>query len=212
MRYVFLLVISLIAVQENFGQLNFGFKAGISSTQLKNESLGLLLPGGTERFKLAVKDANFGFNAGLVIRLTVLRKFIAQSEIVFNSSKVDFEINDFYAAQTLGAVLSERYTNIDLPLMAGLKFGPLRIMTGPQAHFIVNSISELTNKGGFEEKWKTVEWGWIGGVGLDIWKIMVDLRYETKFSKLGNHLIFNGQDVIFSEKPKRVMLALGFFF
>jgi hypothetical protein len=42
-------------------------------------------------------------------------------------------------------------------------------------------------------------WGWVGGIGLDFYKLHFDVRYESNTAQLGDHLTFFGKDFDFAQ-------------
>lgn len=82
------------------------------------------------------------------------------------------------------------FTSIDLPVLLGAKIGAAgsgaRINTGPVISFIIDkeqSVDEaLSNVENFRYKNQAVAWQ--VGIGVDVRKISVDLRYEHGLSKI----------------------------
>ena len=50
------------------------------------------------------------------------------------------------------------------------------------------------------------------GVGVDVWKITVDVRYEGDFSKYANHMEFFGNDIKFSARERQLKVSVGYKF
>ena len=76
----------------------------------------------------------------------------------------------------------------------GCKFGPLRLMAGPEGHVFLNSTSGLLDIDGYRQDFKGLTLGWQGGVGLDLWNLVVDIRYQGNFNNFGDHITFLGQE------------------
>jgi len=178
----------------------------LSSTDLKKETIQ------ANGVSLAIKDASYGFHFGVFARGKFTPNWYIQPEVVFSTSKVSFTVNDFQEG-LMDKVLSERYNNLDIPLMVGYKLGPLRLEGGPVGHIYIASNSELEDQvSGYEKRFNNFNLGYQAGVGLDIWKILVDLRYEGNFTKFGDHIRIGGNDVKFSNAPTRWVLSAGFSF
>ena len=101
-----------------------------------------------------------------------------------------YEITDFGNPGTLDLIKSENYQYLDIPLIIGLKAGPVRLGAGPVGHVFIDSSSELFDIDGYEQKFDEMTWGWQGGIGFDIWNIHLDIKYEGNFSNFSNHFIF----------------------
>lgn len=83
------------------------------------------------------------------------------------------------------------FTSLDVPLLIGTKIGAagigIRLNTGPVASFVLSekqSFNNATNKV-FTGNFKDQSFAWQFGLGVDVGKLGVDLRYETGLSKIG---------------------------
>ena len=151
-----------------------------------------------------------GFLGGAVFQLK-LGKFVIQPEVLFNTSKVNYSISNrnFSLADTL---LSESYQDLDIPLMLGFKSGIIRLIAGPVGHLHLSSTSELFQIDSYQSNFEKLQYGWQAGLGLDIWKFMIDVRYEGNFSKFGDHISFGGRRYNFNDNPTRLIGTIGLLF
>ncbi|MBK8702989.1 MAG: PorT family protein [Saprospiraceae bacterium] len=202
-----ILVMSALAVQ---AQLRVGLKIGLSTTDIQGEDLSILEPGGAQRFRLALEEAKYGIHGGVVIRWQI-NKFVLQPEVNFNSSSAEYQFDDLQNPSNSG-IRTEKYQNLDIPLLLGVKFGPLRLQAGPVGHVFISSVSDLADVDGFKDRYESLTFGWQGGLGLDLWKFMLDLRYEGNFTKYGDHISFFGNDYNFDDRPARFLFSLGYLF
>jgi len=186
-------------------QMIFGIKAGVASESLNFEEIKLT------GLRIAIQDASYGFHIGLFARGKLGDRVYIQPELLFNSNTVDFRVNDL-ADGLVNKVLHEKYQNLDIPLMAGLKFGPLRLNAGPVGHVHIASKSELGQISSYSKRFKDFKMGYQAGVGLDIWRLLLDVRYEGNFTKFGEHMRIGGQEVAFSQNPNRWVFSAGFTF
>ncbi|MFQ5445422.1 MAG: porin family protein [Saprospiraceae bacterium] len=188
-----------------YGQNNFGIKVGLSSETLNFEEVQ------TSGLSLAIKNASYGFHIGLFARGNLSNRVFIQPELLFNSNTVDFTVTDL-ADGLLGTVLTEKYQNLDIPVMAGLKYGPLRLQAGPVGHVHIASKSELGEISNYKERFKDFTLGYQAGVGLDIWRLLLDVRYEGNFTKFGDHMRVGGEQIKFSQNPNRWVMSVGLAF
>jgi len=202
-KVMFIVLFSFIAASA-MAQFRFGIKGGIGTYDL-GISQALKLTQGTEQFELAINDAKFGYHIGLVLQLR-LATFVIQPEFLFNSNSVDFSYRDL--GNGTDQIFSERYQNLDIPFLFGMKAGPLRMMLGPVGHYFINSSSELLEFDQYEQKFRDLTYGWQGGIGLDFFNLMLDIRYEGNFSKFGDHIVFNGESYSFDNKPARLLASM----
>ena len=102
--------------------------------------------------------------------------------------------------------------NLDIPVMLGLKLGAFRIQGGPVAHMFLNSKSELDDIEGFDLNFDEWTYGYQAGLGLDLGKLMIDVKYEGNFNKLGDQISFDGRDYNFDDRPGKLVASLGITF
>lgn len=197
-----LLPIALSAQHRN----NFGIKAGLHSQNLDRETIN------ANGLSLAIREANYGFHIGLFGRLYLGEKFHLQPELLFNSAKVDYTLNDL--SQNLASkVVSETHQNLDIPLIAAWQLGFLRIGAGPVGHVHIASQSDIEGEApSYTQRFEDFNLGYQAGVGLDFWRLVVDLRFEGNLSRFGDHMYFAGEQVNFSQRPSRWLLSVGYAF
>jgi hypothetical protein len=210
---LFLVVFGLLAfnLHQINAQVNIGIRAGLSTTQLEARELIIKDQNDLDLFKIRVREVNYGVHIGLMFRLQ-MNSFFIQPEFLYNSHSVDYEFDEIQYPELQGLILSERFQQIDIPLMMGLKFGFFRINAGPVGHINLNSVSDLENQAGFKSRLQDLTLGYQAGIGFDIWNIHLDFRYEGNFNKYGDHITFFGQEYDFSDKPTRLIASLGFVF
>ncbi|MBE7175420.1 MAG: PorT family protein [Mucilaginibacter polytrichastri] len=89
-----------------------------------------------------------------------------------------------------GNVNEVKFTSIDVPLLVGYRIGALgvaaRLNTGPLASFVIDKNQSLGSAASNAVRLNTKNqaFAWQFGVGADIQKLTVDLRYELGLTKL----------------------------
>ncbi len=197
---VFILLFCAAAAQAQFA---FGLKGGLQ-TQLKSPN-DIVIGGADTSFNFGVHDLRFGTQFGAWFRIG--GAVFLQPEIVFNSNRTDFKVGETSAAEI---IKTEKYQNLDLPILVGFTAGPIRLHGGPVGHYFLNSKSELTDFKGYAARWKQFTWGWQAGLTLGTGRISADIRYEGNFNKFGDQVTFFGDHYHFSNNPARLVLALNF--
>lgn len=188
----------------------FGIRGGLSSTDFNPKDLVVMNSNDVDQLKLAVDEAKYGLHFGLFAQFRK-NKFFIQPEVIFNSNKIEYTVEDI--ENNVGATaVSARYNYVDVPINAGLKLGPLRIQAGPVGHFFVNSASDLKNWNGYKEKFKDATWGVQYGFGLDIWRTVLDFKWERNFKDFGDHVTFNDISYNFDDTQDRFIVSLGIAF
>lgn len=201
MKYLFFACFFLLAAGAARAQFAFGLKGGFQ-TQLKSPN-DILIGSGDTAFHFGVHDIRFGTQFGAWFRIG--DAIFLQPEIVFNSNRTDFKVGETPASEI---IKTEKYQNLDLPILVGFKAGPFRVHGGPVGHYFLNSASELTDFDGYAARWKQFTWGWQAGLTLGTGRISADIRYEGNFNKFGDHVTFFGDQYHFSNSPTRLILAL----
>jgi hypothetical protein len=57
-----------------------------------------------------------------------------------------------------------------------------------------------------------LNWGWQAGLGLDISKFMIDIKYEGNFKKVGNDIVIDGNTYNFNGRANRFLVTFGYSF
>ena len=204
MKNILFVFAILFSSQLAFSQVHFGVKGGVNTFSVNDE----ILSGDFDNFTLAVKEAQYGFHAGVFLRAK-LGPILVQPEVVFNSDNIDYTFDQGQLGQS---IINQKYRALDLPVLAGIKLGPIRILAGPVGHYQLESITELTDDIRTEAFTDKISLGWQIGGGFDIKKITFDLRYEANDSKLGESLNIFNQSVQFAQSRNRVVASIGYKF
>jgi hypothetical protein len=202
-----LFVFSIFAISQ--AQIEFGVKAGLSSYDLANE--GILISTGDQDIKWNIADAGYGHHFGVYTRLSALGLFL-EPALLFNSNKVSYEISTYSEAGVFNTIKNEKYNTMDIPVIAGFKLGVLRFQGGVVGHIFINSISDVVDIKGYDQRFKGATYGWQAGTGVDLWKLRLDLMFEGNFDKFGDHITIGGHNYAFADTPSRLMLTLGYKF
>ncbi len=195
-----------------WSQTRFGIKAGINTVDVDKKEIQIFDSEGREQLKLAIEEANYGINIGLFLQAKS-KRFFFQPEVIYNSNSTDYKLDTLDGVGGyLDGVFQEKYQNLDIPIMMGLRFDFLRIGVGPVGHVFLNSTSDLLDFPGYEQDFKNLTLGYQAGMGIDFWSINIDLRYEGNFTEYGDHFRFFGTEVPFSTKPARFIGTIGITF
>ena len=211
MKYLAILLLITLGINDTFGQVKLGFRTGISTSSIQYDGIDIFNKDGIKQFSMNVKNANYGIHGGLVLKIKK-NNFVFQPEVLFNSNKVDYSISN-NPPVVLDSVLREKYQYLDIPLFFGWQKGILKINGGPVGHVYIANTSEIQEKiEGYQQNFKPFTLGWQAGIGLELWKFLIDFRYEGNFSKYGSHIEFFGNQYEFDKKPARFLISIGFLF
>lgn len=168
-----------------------------------------------------------GYHFGAFARLKILAVFI-QPELIFSQTNASINLNPegFDASATANVVKSSKikYTNFDVPVLLGFKFGPAHICAGPVATFKLNSKVDDATKKFLEEiesendmdvftVTKNATFGAQIGTGLTIAKkVTIDVRYEFGLSKLGESVTIKGNEFKTDQRQNQFIGSIGWMF
>lgn len=205
-----LLFVSFATVSSQ-AQVKFGLKAGMSTIDIEPNQINIFNSSTNQNLGLSLSEAKFGFHFGMFTTIK-MGGFFIQPEVLLNSSRVEYRVDDLSFGEVTSGFFNESYTTLDIPVMVGFKLGPLRLNGGPVGHVHLNSTSDLLDLDGYSQKFDGTTYGWQAGMGLDIGKIRIDARYEGNFNKYGDHISFAGNDFSFDDRPGRFLASIGFVF
>jgi len=212
MKKFILIVLSVFIVLPAFSQVKFGLKAGLSTTNLKMEDVKTLTSGETEYVVNALKGANYGFHGGAFVRFGMLG-FYVQPELLFASRTDEYTIADA-DNPTAEIIKKQQFNQLDLPIMLGLKVGPLRLNAGPSARLLINSPTDLIEDPDFKARYNNITFGYQAGIGVDIIKrLTIDLRYEGSLQKYQTQIEnVAGTKFTLDDRPNAFLMSVGLMF
>lgn len=211
-KIFFLLTFLSFASFLNAQKLDWGVRAGLSTPDIKANDVSKFTVNTVNNVTLAVKEAKYGFHGGLWARVKVLNFYI-QPELLLNSSKTDYSLDSLRGTTAVSTVKNESYLNLDMPILLGFKTSILRIFAGPVGHLHLSSTSELTSiVSTYQQKFDAMRWGYQAGLGFNLSRLELDLRYEGNFGEYANHINVGGRTWATSTNPSRVIASLAYRF
>lgn len=200
MKQVCLILIAIGLSISSYGQFaTLGPKIGLSHSTLTESDIQAIAGG----------DASVGFHAGLFARFSVLG-FYVQPEAVFTSSGGEIAYSD--PQTNLTEIKEMEYNKIDVPVLFGFKIGPLfRVNAGPSFSLLLNADARRQGTvQEVEDNHRDATVGFQAGVGVDISKITLDLRYENNLSAFGEEVRFAGQNYSTDLRNQLWQFSLGY--
>jgi hypothetical protein len=179
-------------------KLGFGVKAGLNFSKLSNDVS--TMRGG---------ENATGFVGGVFGRASFLGFFV-QPEVLFSQRKGSFTSNVDSTAVT------NTLSYIDIPVMVGYKLAFLRFNAGPNFQFLTgakqksNDASKDPNFS--KDNFNSSAVGFQAGLGIDLLKLSIDLRYDGCIGNLGKKVTntSTGQTVDYSTRANMWQLTVGF--
>lgn len=140
-------------------------------------------------------DRNVGYHIGLFGKIG--NQIYFKPELVYTSTKSDYDDASF------------KMQKLDAPLLVGIKvIGPLSVFAGPSFQYILDSDFDGISINDIENDFSV---GLNFGIGLNINRLGIDLRYERGFSD--NEATFIGNNGIGTDRldtrPDQLILSLS---
>ncbi len=204
MKKLFAIIFVVLVAVPAFSQLKFGIKAGASSTTVPTYNIQT----GTGTSISALKTAAWGFHAGIFIRAGLGPVYL-QPEAVFASNSYDYNVNS-----TVNQVLTQKFNRLEIPVLVGLKLGPLRLNAGPSATVPIGTPKALVNDPNFNNLYRGTTFGYQAGVGVDIFNTLtLDARYGGSLSKkFGDAVNVGSTTFRLDDRQPSFIISIGVMF
>lgn len=181
----------------NAQSLDVGIKAGLNFSKLSN----------TMPDYYSATNGATGFMGGVYGRVGILG-FFAQPEILYSQRKGAFtsKVDESAVINTL--------SYLDVPVLFGYKLIFARFYVGPNFQFLMGASQDATNVAKdpdfSKDNFKSSVIGVQGGVGIDLRKLSVDIRYDAG-GALGNSITTPaGLTKDYGTKANMWQVAVGF--
>src|SRR5664280_1352176 len=201
---VFVILVSLPV----FSQINFGLKAGVSTTSLDMPTIKTITSGTTSFSVNGISTAKYGFHGGLFMRVTLFG-FYVQPELLFSTRTDSYTITNLQT--TTGIIATQNFNKLDIPVMLGFKLGPLRLNAGPTGSLLLNSPKNLISNPDFKNNYSRMKFGYQAGLGFDLLNFLTfDLRYEGSLLKYQNQIQnLVGTKYNLDDRPNAFLFSVG---
>lgn len=213
-RIIVIALVVLVSIPA-FSQFKFGLKAGVSTTNLSMADLKTVTSGNTSYTVDAVTTAKYGFHGGAFVRLTLFGIYL-QPELLFTTRTNEYTVNQLNAngSLTLLPVVKQNFNKLDIPVMLGLKLGPLRVNAGPVGSLLINSPKALISNPDYKNNYSRMTIGYQAGLGFDLFNILTfDLRYEGNLKKYQNQIQnLTGTKFNLDDRANAFVFSLGLMF
>ena len=192
------LTFSLTAFSQGF---EIGIKGGMNITAAD------VMKEASKDVKITNKNT---FNGGVYGRLKIkLIGIFVQPELVYNTRGYNFDITEPISGTTIN--LKQQAYYLDMPVLVGLKmFKFLRVYAGPNFQYLLkNEITGIDNIVTFQKNdMKKANTGVQLGLGLDLSKFRVDVKYDFNPTDMGSP--FSYQNQVQSIKTSMITIQLGY--
>jgi hypothetical protein len=208
-KLLVVLLAAFIAIPAFPQFLKVGIKAGVSSNTISMNKIQL---NGAVPYTIeALSTASYGFHGGLFLRLKISILYI-QPEVLFATSKNDYKVTNLSSGAF--ETVPQQLNNLSIPVMVGVKFGPVRINAGPAGLIAIGSPRALiTGDPNVKDLYNKMSIGYQAGLGLDILKkLTIDMRYEGSLKKYQNQIQNAGVKTPLDNRPNAFLMSIGLMF
>jgi hypothetical protein len=160
--------------QADEGLVSAGLKLGTNVSHLSAQLSTLKNP-----------DYYMGLNAGAFVRFNLTTKWMIQPELVYSQRGGSFTDN------LTGQKVDNRMSYLEVPVLVGYRpVSWLRLHAGPNFQYLVGAEENTLAAAGRiitfrKEALNNLVFGAQLGLGFDISRFSIDLRYDTNLSSLG---------------------------
>ena len=207
MKNLILLILTNLTTSLNAQFIATGIRGGLSSS-MSIDDIKLINTSSKEEFLLSMSNKTFGYHFGALVRIKLGPLFV-QPEVIFNSNSFDISFQDVNKVST--NIGKQKFQYIDVPVLVGLKFGPLRVNAGPTGHLFLNNTKDLFDVNNYAANFSKISVAYTMGVGLDLGSFMLDVRYDDNLSD-NNPLVEFTEGFTLSTRPPRLSASVGFKF
>ena len=204
MKKILILVLVAFIALPAFSQVKFGIKVGASTSTVPTYDFST----GANNIH-ALDDAAWGFNAGVFLR-GQLGPVYLQPEIVFTTTSYEYNVT----TASLNEIRKQRFNRLEIPLLLGVKLGPIRLNAGPSATVPMGKPSNLLDEDNFDDMYRGTTIGYQAGVGVDIFNtITLDVRYGGSLAKeFGDDVTIGDQTFNLDHRQPYFNVSLGIMF
>ena len=207
-KMVIVLLMSLLTSSLAYSQVRLGIRGGINSSKMSSST-----EVNTGDYKITCPNYSvIGYHVGLISQIKLFNFFI-QPELLYSSIHNDLEVYSLNSANPDKATeVSQKLNRIDIPVMVGYKLKILKLEVGPVASFVLSNTSDLESITNYDMQWNKATIGYQAGIGLDVGKIALDVKYEGNLSTFGTGINIGTTTTSFDTRLNQIIVSIGFFF
>jgi hypothetical protein len=194
-KYSLLFVVMCLSVFAHAQSFHLGVKAGVNQGSL------------TKAPNLGGPNTTTSFVCGVFAKLGAAGLFV-QPEVLYSQR------NGVFSDSTNQTVTNELHY-IDVPILVGYKLTALRFYAGPNFQFLLaaNQKAPTSLKDPFfsKDNFNSASVGYQIGIGLNLQKIVLDVRYDGSIGDLGKTInTATGKSVNYSTRSNMWQFTIGY--
>ena len=201
---------AVIGAKPVTAQVRLGLRAGVSLSAAAPDAR--MFSFDARDFRLSVEDVAAGLHVGLFAQASLGERFALQPELLFHATRTDYLLEELLGASTVETVRAERIGTVEMPILLAYRWGPLRLQAGPVGRARVAESSELSGVANYrpDPGADAIRFGYQAGLGLDVWRLLLDIKYDGRFAAQGASVDIGGQQLAFSRRASRTYFTIGY--
>ena len=190
---LFLMLTTAITIPTNAQNLEWGAKAGMT-----HQNFGDAF-GNWDNFSSRF-SSDFGGDIGVYGR-AMFAGFYVQPEVMFHRTNKNIDIDD--------QNYEISYSRLNVPILIGQRFfKTVRYSIGPVGTLNLGGSSDASD---IEDiSYSSFNIGMQAGLGLDIWKLRIDAKYQIAFSEVTDEVSVRGESFTPSSYGNFFLLEVGY--
>ncbi len=194
---------------------DFGIRAGINYSSVPSSDQFPFFSSGLLDHRLEVsRSSHSGFHFGVFAGFSFANVFI-QPELIFEETKQELQL--VREDQTIDHRdinrFKPRFSNLKIPVTAGIQLGILRVGAGPYYAYLLDNprsfVSFFDTDDTLVFHYNESRMGYQVMAGIKIGNISLDYRFEGSISRLGDCFDVNGSPYDFSIRQNQHVISLG---
>ena len=205
MKKFIVIILALVLATPIFSQVKFGIKAGASTDftftdqTFQGTNFNVILQN--------AKDAEWGFQGGVFMRAS-FSGFYIQPELLLATATNSVAYEDVEAGGA-AEIYSQKFNKLNIPVLLGVKVGPLRLNAGPAASVMITDPKEIIEGATYNR----ATFGYQAGIGFDLLKrLTFDLRYEGNLNQFGDEIEIGDQTFNLDDRTGAILVQVGLMF
>ena len=154
------------------------------------------------------------YTAGIGVTHTMESGFFVKAELEYLYSKTEYEMRDLLVSSERLPTLAYYTSNstISVPLSVGVRLGSFRVLSGVNANLVAHSMTTLNNLGNFSDNSSSLYVGWHAGLGYDLGKLGLELRYSQDFKNYAQGYSIADKQITLYGNRLRWSILLRYYF
>ncbi len=194
---------------------DFGIRGGLNFASAPSQDEFSLFSAGSSDHRLEIPGSNHtGFHFGVFANFSFANVFV-QPEFLFEETGQEMVlVTDDQTMETPELNrFTPRFSNIKIPITAGIQIAFLRVGAGPYYAYMLDNTRGYMDLIDMDDRitfhYNESRMGYQVMAGIRIGNISLDYRFEGSISRLGDGIDVGGVPYDFSVKQRQHVISLG---